>query len=154
MAVAKKHVFLSYVRETSDDVKRLRDDLIASGETVWWDGDIPPGANWKLTIRKALKGAYAFILCLSREMEGRELSGAFPEIRDAIAVYRERSPLGTFIILVRLSECEVPSFEGRPRSGYGPKLPHSRESWLEAAIQATRRPSPQYRGNRLLQRST
>ncbi|HEX9737483.1 MAG TPA: toll/interleukin-1 receptor domain-containing protein, partial [Thermoanaerobaculia bacterium] len=109
--VTKKHVFLSYVRETSDDVQRLRDDLIASGETVWWDADIPPGANWKLAIRQALKDAYAFVLCLSQEMAGRDVSGAFPEIRDAIAVYRELAPGRIFIVPVRLSECEVPTFE-------------------------------------------
>jgi len=109
--VTKKHAFLSYVRETSDDVQRLRDDLIKSGEMVWWDGDILPGANWKLEIRKALKDAYAFILCLSKEMAGRDVSGAFPEIRDAIAIFRELAPGKPFIFPVRLSECEVPSFE-------------------------------------------
>ncbi len=110
-AAAKKHVFLSYVRESFDDVERLREDLIQSGETVWWDRDIPPGANWRLEIRKALKDAYAFVLCLSKDMEARESSGAFPEIRDAIAIYRELAPGRTFIFPVRLSECEVPSFE-------------------------------------------
>ena len=109
--MAKKHLFLSYVRESSAEVERLRDDLIQSGETVWWDRDIPPGANWKQEIRQALKDAYAFVLCLSKEMEERGSSGAFPEIRDAIAIYRELAPGGIFIIPVRLSECEVPTFE-------------------------------------------
>lgn len=44
-------------------------------------------------------------------MEERGSSGAFPEIRDAIGVYRELAPGGIFIIPVRLSECEAPSFE-------------------------------------------
>ncbi len=108
---AKKHLFLSYVRESFADVERLRDDLIQNGEAVWWDRDIPPGANWKLEIRKALKDAYAFVLCLSKDMEERGRSGAFPEIRDAIAIYRELAPGGIFIIPVRLSRCEMPTFQ-------------------------------------------
>ncbi|MEE8525734.1 MAG: TIR domain-containing protein [Thermoanaerobaculia bacterium] len=110
-SVTKKHVFLSYVRESFADVERLRDDLIRSGETVWWDQDIPPGANWKLAIHQALGDAYAFVLCLSKEMEGRDVSGAFPEIRDAIDIHRQRAPLGAFIFPVRLSGCEMPFFQ-------------------------------------------
>ena len=110
-AGAKKHVFLSYVRESFADVERLRDDLVRSGETIWWDRDIAPGANWKLAIRRALKDAHAFILCLSTELAGREVSGAFPEIRDAIDIHRQRAARGTFIFPVRLSDCQVPEFE-------------------------------------------
>ncbi len=109
--MAKKHVFLSYVRENRAGVEALRTDLIGRGETVWWDRDIPAGANWKLEIRKALKDAYGFVLCLSKAMEERVRSGAFPEIQDAIEIYRELAPGRIFIIPVRLDECEVPSFE-------------------------------------------
>ncbi len=109
--MAKKHLFLSYVHENSADAEALRDDLIGLGEAVWWDRDIPPGARWKLEIRKALKDAYAFVLCLSKAMEDRARSGAFPEILDAISIYRELAPGRIFIIPVRLDECEVPSFE-------------------------------------------
>ncbi len=109
--MAKKHVFLSYVRENSADVAALRDDLIGLGETVWWDQDIPPGAKWRLEIRKALKDAYGFVLCLSKAMADRAKSGAFPEILDAISIYRELAPGGIFIIPVRLDDCRVPSFE-------------------------------------------
>lgn len=110
-SVSKKHVFLSYVRENSADVERLRNDLIGAGEAVWWDRDIPAGANWRHEIRKALKDAYAFVLCLSKAMEKRSRSGAYPEVRDAIAMYRELAPGGIFILPVRLDDCDVPDFE-------------------------------------------
>jgi tetratricopeptide (TPR) repeat protein len=110
-SVPKKHVFLSYVRENAPDVEILRNDLIGLGEAVWWDQDIPVGAKWKLEIRKALKDAYAFVLCLSKAMEGRDWAGAFPEILDAIAIYRELAPGRIFITPVRLDDCEIPSFE-------------------------------------------
>lgn len=43
--MAKKHIFLSYCRDNQIEAKRLRDDLIAAGEYVWWDQDLLPGQN-------------------------------------------------------------------------------------------------------------
>ncbi len=108
---AKRHVFLSYVDDDFAGAESLRNDLIALGETVWWDQDVPGGANQRLEIRQALKGAYAFVLCLSQALADRARAGAFPQIQDAIGIYRELAPGGIFIIPVRLDDCEVPAFE-------------------------------------------
>ncbi len=111
--VTKKHVFLSYCRENSQDAAELRDDLVAAGEQVWWDQDILPGQIPKAAIRQAMKGSYAVVLCLSAEAGQQATSGVFPEARDAIAAYREHAPGNIFLIPVRLSACEVPSFKYR-----------------------------------------
>ena len=110
-SVAKKHVFLSYCRDNATEVAKLRDDLIAAGEAVWWDRDILPGEDWKFAIRQAMKDCYAVVLCVSMETEARATSGIFPEALDAIAAYREYAPGGIFLIPVRLSSCEIPPFE-------------------------------------------
>jgi len=75
---------------------------------VWWDQDILPGQDWKFEIRKAMRNAYAVVLCLSQETAARTTSGIYPEALDAIEAYREYSPGSTFLIPVRLSDCEVP----------------------------------------------
>src|SRR5689334_9700214 len=104
----KKHVFLSYCRDNMDQVARLRGDLSAAGESVWWDQDIQPGQDWKLEIRQAMKDAYAVVLCFSKESQARNRSGIYPEALDAISAYREYAPGSIFLIPVRLSECEIP----------------------------------------------
>jgi len=109
--VAKKHVFLSYCHDNATEVTKLRDDLMAAGEAVWWDQDILPGEDWKLAIRQAMKDSYAVVLCLSKETEARATSGIFPEVLDAIAAYREYAPGGIFLIPVRLSKYKIPPFE-------------------------------------------
>jgi len=104
----KHHVFLSYCRENQTEVTRLRDDLIKSGESVWWDQDILPGQDWKYQIRQAMKQSYAVLICLSKEFAARSQSGVYPELYDSITVYRQQAPGSVFIIPVKLSECEVP----------------------------------------------
>lgn len=112
-ATTKKsvHVFLSHVKENRPEVRRLRAEILKEGHTVWWDQDLLPGQNWKHEIRKELKDARAFVLCLSKDFEKRVRNGAIPEIRDAIAIYREFAPGSVFIIPVRLEDCKIPSFE-------------------------------------------
>ena len=107
----KKHVFLSYYRENAKEVSRLRDDLLAAGETVWWDQDILPGQDWRQAIRQAMRDSYAVLLCLSSEGAGRPMSGVNPEALDAIDVYRQYRTGEIFLIPVRLNDCEIPPIE-------------------------------------------
>ena len=104
----KKHVFLSYCRENQAEVQRLRNDLVAGGENVWWDQDIRAGKAWEQDIHTAIQDAYAFVLCLSKESAARVLAGIYPEVREAIALCRQFSPGNVFLIPVRLSECTIP----------------------------------------------
>ena len=105
------HVFLSYCRDNGVEVAQIRDDLLNAGEPVWWDQDILPGQDWKFEIRRAMKNAYAVVLCLSAESAARARSGIYPEAMDAIVAYRKYAPGSIFLIPVRLSECEIPLIE-------------------------------------------
>jgi len=90
---------------------QLHDDLIAGGESVWWDQDIQPGQDFLFEIRNAIRMAYAVVICFSKETAARKTSGMFPEARDAIAAFRNYPPGSIFLVPVRFSECEIPSLE-------------------------------------------
>ena len=106
-----KHVFLSYCHDNQVEVRQLRDDLLATGEAVWWDQDIDGGQDWKQEIRKAMRESYAVIACFSKETEARTETGIYPELLDAIDTIRNYAPGEIFLIPVRLSECEIPLIE-------------------------------------------
>ncbi len=48
---------------------------------------------------------------LGREPVERYRSGVYPEIRDAIEIFRQYGPGQAFIYPVKLSECRVPAIE-------------------------------------------
>jgi hypothetical protein len=105
----KKHVFLSYCHENKAEISQLRRELIGQGEVVFWDEDILPGQSIPHTLREAIRQSYAFVFCLSKETGARSKSGILPEARDAFNALRQYSPASVFIIVVRLSECPIPS---------------------------------------------
>jgi hypothetical protein len=102
------HVLLSYCRDNRAEVAQLRKDLLSERIVVWWDDDIEGGQDWQNEISKAIEDARAVILCLSKESAARSRSVMYKEAADAVAAYRERPPGTTFLIPVRLSECEIP----------------------------------------------
>ena len=106
-----KHVFVSYCHDNKGDVARLVDDLDDAGVSVWWDEDILGGRDWKEAIHEAMKNAYAVVVCASLELNERDRSGVYPELRNAIATFREHRPGGSYIFPVRLAECDVPPIE-------------------------------------------
>jgi internalin A len=109
--MSEKHVFISYCRDNKDEVARLIKDLENAGETVWWDEDILAGRDWKEAIREAMRNAFAVVVCLSPEFTERYRSGVYPELRDAIATFRQYGPGHSYIFPVRLADCQVPSIE-------------------------------------------
>ena len=110
-SIATRLVFISYCRDNLAEVAALRERLIRSGEVVWWDHDILPGADWKFEIRRAMRQSYAVICCLSKELASRSKSGVYPELADAVAALRERPQGEIFLIPLRLSDCSVPQIE-------------------------------------------
>ncbi len=51
------------------------------------------------------------VLCLSEQLGRRVASGVYPEILYAIAELRKQRPGASFLIPIRLSDCEIPSIE-------------------------------------------
>lgn len=103
------HVFISYVRENSEEIQRLYDELTQHGVEVWLDrNDIPGGARWKPAIRRAIQDGAFFIACFSREYNERDENYMNEELILAIDRLRKISTDQAWFIPVKLSECEIP----------------------------------------------
>jgi hypothetical protein len=109
--IARDCVFISYCHENEEAVRRIRDALAFAGERVWWDKDILVGKDWKHEIREALRRSYAVVCCLSSELGARAQSGLYSELREAIDAFSGYAPGQTWVVPVRLSECEIPPLE-------------------------------------------
>ena len=62
----KTRVFISYAHEEKDFVRKFHDRLIKENLDVWVDWqDIPPAADWRAEVKRAIEGADAFLFLLS-----------------------------------------------------------------------------------------
>jgi len=106
-----RHVFISYVRENSEEVDRLAGALRDYGITVWLDRhDIRPGERWERALHKAIEDGDFFIACFSKEYWSRDKSFMSQELRWALEEMRKLSLDRIWFVPVLLSECEVPDF--------------------------------------------
>jgi len=94
------HVFLCYARKDEDFVLKLAANLKERGVPVWLDQwDIPPSADWDLTIDDALYDCARFLIVLSPAARAsREVRG---ELRTALD---ENKP----IVPVLYQKCRIP----------------------------------------------
>jgi len=103
------HVFISYVRQNTDMVDRLYNELTSRGIEVWGDrNDIAPGTRWKQAIRRAIQEGAFFIACFSLEYNARSTTYMNEELTLAIDVLRQRPTDQSWFIPVKLSECDIP----------------------------------------------
>ncbi len=76
------HIFISYSRQDTAVMQRVRNTLRGAGFAVWTDEGIQPGtASWQQAISSAIEGASCLVLLMSpdskqSEWVGRELSYA------------------------------------------------------------------------------
>jgi hypothetical protein len=106
------HVFISYVRENTEDVQRLRDELTRHGVQVWLDrNEIAPGTFWQDAIRCAIRSGDFFIACFSKECSERDKAFMNEELILAIEELRQRSVNKPWFIPIKLNECDVPDQE-------------------------------------------
>jgi TIR domain/Translation initiation factor IF-2, N-terminal region len=108
-----RRVFISYVREDSHRVDRLRRTLQDAGVQVWRDtADLWPGEDWRAKIRYAIvNNAFVFIACFSRGSLARNKSYQNEELLLAIEQLRMRPPERPWLIPVRFDECEIPDWD-------------------------------------------
>ncbi|MBX9600628.1 MAG: toll/interleukin-1 receptor domain-containing protein [Bryobacteraceae bacterium] len=107
-APAEPRVFLGYVEEDLEPVRRLCDALRRGGFAPWLDKEqLLPGQNWPRAIERALDLSDFFLGCFSARSVVKR--GQFQaELRWALDC-ASRMPLEeTFIIPVRLENCEIP----------------------------------------------
>lgn len=152
MFVGHGHVFLSYVREDSDDVDRLQLLFQAAGISVWRDtARLRPGDDRRAMISDAIRhDALAFIPCFSSHSAARRISNQNEELRLAINQLRLQRPYDPWLIPVRFDDCYIPDFElgaGRtlasiePANLFGPNREQAADR-LVAAVQRLLQPSP------------
>ena len=106
------HVFISYVREDSDEVDRLQQVLEDVGVRVWRDTrDLWPGEDWRAKIQDAItRDALVFVACFSRRSVAREKSYQNEELTLAVEQMRLRPPGRVWLIPVRLDDCAIPAW--------------------------------------------
>lgn len=112
--LCSKNTCSSRFRDDVSEVRRLRDDLVAAGETVWWDDELQVGQLWDEVVDQAIEDAYAFVLCLSEAGCRRSESGVYAEVSKALDIYRRYAPTIGFILPVRMSQCRIPSVRIAP----------------------------------------
>ena len=107
------HVFISHVREDSDRIDELQRALEAAGVRVWRDkADLWPGQDWRAMIRHAITdNALVFIACFSTHRAARTVSYQNAEVLLAIEQLQLRPPGTSWLIPVRLDDCQVPDFD-------------------------------------------
>jgi WD40 repeat protein len=105
---AVSHIFISYVREDSDRINRLKASLDAAGVHTWIDHEnIRVGENWPDAVRKAVEGADFFIACYSKSFVVQERTEMWEELRQARDELRKRPPKPWFLPVL-LDNVEVP----------------------------------------------
>jgi hypothetical protein len=98
------HIFISYVRDNTDVVKRLAADLTSRGAIVWLDRErLAPGQRWREEIRRAIESCDLFLACFSTEYSDRETSYLNEELTFAIDQLRQRPTDRAWFIPVVLS---------------------------------------------------
>ena len=64
--------FLSYASQDRPQIGTLRDFLTGQGLPLWWDQDIPAGADWRRTIATQLNAAKAVVTFWTQESVARK----------------------------------------------------------------------------------
>lgn len=106
------HVFISYVHEDDEKVKRLVGDLESRGIEVWLDrNNITPGTFWKQAIREAIMKGDFFIFCFSQAYYKRKRTFANEELTFAIDELRLRPTNQAWFIPILLDKCDVPNID-------------------------------------------
>ncbi|HKR06026.1 MAG TPA: TIR domain-containing protein, partial [Bacteroidia bacterium] len=84
------HVFISYLKEDYNHIKRIIKKLELSGINVWLDKDMLPGVDWKLAIKRAIEDGVYFIACFSSTLEKRRNNKSYMSEELHIAIEQLR----------------------------------------------------------------
>jgi hypothetical protein len=99
-------VFLCHADVDNKTVHALYELLVKDGVEAWLDKEkILPGQSWDYEIRKAVREADAFLVCLSKQFN--QAGYRQKEVRLALDVAMEKPDGEIFIIPARLEECDT-----------------------------------------------
>ena len=108
---AVRHVFISYVKEDYDKIKKLTEALESNEIKVWLDKEmLSPGEKWENAIVTAIKSGTYFIPCFSKNSESRGKTFQRKEIRIALNELALMPDEKVWFIPVKLSDCTIPHF--------------------------------------------
>jgi TIR domain len=101
-------VFLCHSSGDKEHVRQLYHQLTADGVRCWFDEeDLLPGQDWESEISKAIRRSRFVLACISNSSISK--SGFVQkELRLALDVAGEQPDGPTFLIPVRLEQCEIP----------------------------------------------
>ncbi len=104
----KPRVFISYAREDAKKVAVLYKKLEVAGIKPWMDREkILGGANWKDSIKQAIKESDAFVFCMSMNSVAKR-GVLVEELNLAKEIASGMFSLDIFIIPLKLDRCSVP----------------------------------------------
>jgi TIR domain len=110
-AVARKRVFISYVREDSDIVDRLAAGLRAESFDVWLDRThLLAGMRWQSVIRQAILSGDSFIACFSPRYVSKNSTFMNEELNIAIDRLRTMHRSRRWFFPVMLEKCQIPDY--------------------------------------------
>ena len=107
------HVFICYATEDSERVAALERVFTVNRIQVWRSASsLEPGDDWAAEIRNAIQyESIAFLACFSTKSIARKASYQRIELLLAIDELRSRQPGTSWLIPVRLDDCEVPDLD-------------------------------------------
>jgi hypothetical protein len=99
-------VFISYAREDRKSAEKLYRDLKSEGYDAWIDSqNLIAGSNWSIEIQKAIRESQYVVVVLSSNSVPKR-GFIQKEIRLSLDILDEFPESETFIIPVRLEQCE------------------------------------------------
>jgi len=110
-----KKVFISYVRENSDEVEIICNRFSKEGIEYWIDREqIEAGKFWKTAITDAINNGGCFLACFSREHEEKAETHMNEEILLAIEILRKKTFNSGWFIPIKLTDCNIPNYDIAP----------------------------------------
>ena len=122
-------IFLSYKHAQRQEARQLSSALAGRGWTVWWDGNIPAGANWQAELDAQLDAAGCVVVLWSGD-----------SVQSEWVLYEARSGLRSGKLVQALLEPVQPppefaALQAVDLAGWGYELPfHAGFDHLRAAI--------------------
>ena len=108
----RKHIFISYVKEDYEKVRRLQEYLEAHGCSVWIDRErLQPGVDWQIAIEMAIQNGVYFVACFSSNYQRRSRNKTYmnEELHIAVEQMRQMPDDEIWLIPARLDECKLPN---------------------------------------------
>lgn len=102
-------IFISYASEDHESARMLYGVLKSAGCRPWLDRiDLLPGQDWKFEIESAIKLSDFCVLCLSKRSVAKR-GFVQNEMKRALEILDQMPEGQSFLLPVRLDDCEVPS---------------------------------------------